>query len=130
MIATSAVETRDTPLIDVVIDTARQISAAFETAIERGEIRIEQLMDEKYREIPGTDPKQYLTDYVGVTDRLLHADPGPDPEERSPDRVLRRHGRRAATSRPTIRTIACRRATTPYGTTPIAATSGCSATVP
>jgi methyl-accepting chemotaxis protein len=30
-------------------------------------------MDEKYREIPGTDPKQYLTDYVALTDRILPA---------------------------------------------------------
>ena len=30
-----------------------------------------QLFDERYREIPGTDPKQYLTDYVAFTDRIL-----------------------------------------------------------
>ena len=30
-------------------------------------------MDEKYREIAGTDPKQYLTDYVAFTDRILPA---------------------------------------------------------
>ena len=36
--------------------TAKQISAAFESAIERGDIRLDQLMDERYREIPGTDP--------------------------------------------------------------------------
>ena len=71
LIADSGVETSDAPLIRVVIDTARQISAAFEAAIARGEITIDQLMDEKYREIPGTDPKQYMTDYVNFTDRIL-----------------------------------------------------------
>ena len=71
LIATSGVETSDAPLIRVVVDTAKQISAAFESAIERGDIRLEQLMDENYREIPGTDPKQYLTDYVAFTDRIL-----------------------------------------------------------
>jgi hypothetical protein len=30
-----------------------------------------ELFDERYREIPGTNPKQYLTDYVEFTDRLL-----------------------------------------------------------
>ena len=30
-----------------------------------------QLFDERYREIPGTNPKQYLTNYVDFTDRLL-----------------------------------------------------------
>jgi methyl-accepting chemotaxis protein len=71
LIAASGVETSDAPLIRVVVDTAKQISAAFESAIERGDIRLEQLMDENYREIPGTDPKQYLTDYVAFTDRIL-----------------------------------------------------------
>jgi len=65
------VETSDAPLIRVVIDTAKQISAAFETAVARGEISLDQLMDEKYREIAGTDPKQYMTEYVTFTDRIL-----------------------------------------------------------
>ena len=51
-IAESGVETPDTPLIRVVVETARRISDAFETAIARGEIRLEQFFDEKYREIP------------------------------------------------------------------------------
>ena len=67
MIADSGVETSDAPLIRVVVDTARRISQTFEAAIERGEITL----DEKYREIPGTDPKQYMTDYVEFTDRVL-----------------------------------------------------------
>ena len=71
MIADSGVETSDAPLIRVVIDTAKRISAAFEDGIARGEISLEQLMDEKYREISGTDPKQYLTDYTAFTDRVL-----------------------------------------------------------
>ena len=73
LIATSGVETSDAPLIRVVIDTAKQISAAFESALVRGDIRLDQLMDENYREIPGTDPRQYLTDYVEFTDRILPA---------------------------------------------------------
>ena len=71
MIADSGVETSDAPLIRVVVETARRISQTFEAAIERGEITLEHLMDEKYREIPGTDPKQYMTDYVEFTDRVL-----------------------------------------------------------
>jgi len=73
LIANSEVATSDTPLIRAAIDTAKQITAAFEAAIERGEIKLEQLMDEKYREISGTNPKQYLTDYVTFTDRILPA---------------------------------------------------------
>jgi methyl-accepting chemotaxis protein len=73
LIADSGVETSDAPLIRIVIDTAKQISKAFETAIERGDITVDQLMDEKYREIAGTNPTQYLTDYVAFTDRILPA---------------------------------------------------------
>jgi methyl-accepting chemotaxis protein len=69
-----------------VIDTAKQISAAFEAAIERGEIRIDQLMDENYREIPGTNPRQYLTDYVAFTDRILP--PIQDPIQKIDPRIV------------------------------------------
>jgi methyl-accepting chemotaxis protein len=86
MIADSGVETSDGPLIRVVADTAKTISAAFEAAIARGEIRLQQLMDEHYREIPGTDPKQYLTDYVEFTDRILPAIQ--DPIQKSDPRIV------------------------------------------
>ena len=86
LIADSGVETADAPLIRVVIDTARQISGAFEAAVARGEITIDQLMDEKYREIAGTDPKQYLTDYVAFTDRVLPSIQ--DPIQKSDPRIV------------------------------------------
>ena len=86
LIADSGVETSDAPLIAVVIDTAKRISAAFESAIEHGEITLAQLMDEKYREIPGTNPKQYLTDYVAFTDRILP--PIQDPVQKIDPRVV------------------------------------------
>ena len=85
LIAASGVETSDAPLIRVVVDTAKRISAAFESAIERGDIRFDQLMDENYREIPGTDPKQYLTDYVAFTDRILP--PIQDPVQKIDPRI-------------------------------------------
>src|SRR5450755_3933309 len=85
LIAASGVETSDAPLIRVVIETAKQISAAFESAIERGDIRLDQLMDENYREIPGSDPKQYLTDYVAFTDRILP--PMQDPVQKIDPRI-------------------------------------------
>src|SRR5579863_6700724 len=86
LIADSGVETSDTPLIHAVVDKAKQISAAFETAIARGEITLDQLMDENYREIPGTDPKQYLTQYVEFTDRLLP--PMQDPLQKADPRIV------------------------------------------
>jgi methyl-accepting chemotaxis protein len=86
LIADSGVETADAPLIRVVIDTATQISIAFETAIGRGDIRLDQLMDENYREIPGTNPKQYLTDFVTFTDRILP--PIQDPVQKIDPRIV------------------------------------------
>ena len=71
LIADSGVQTSDTPLIRVVVDTAKRIMTAFEDAIARGEIGLDQLMDENCREIRGTDPKQYMTDYVEFTDHIL-----------------------------------------------------------
>jgi methyl-accepting chemotaxis protein len=46
MIADSGVETSDAPLVRIVVDAAKRISASFEAAIERGEITFDQLMDE------------------------------------------------------------------------------------
>jgi methyl-accepting chemotaxis protein len=86
LIADSGVETSDAPLIRTVTETARRISREFEAAIARGEIRLDALMDEKYREIPGTDPKQYLTDYVAFTDRILP--PIQDPIQKSDPRIV------------------------------------------
>jgi methyl-accepting chemotaxis protein len=86
MIADSGVETSDAPLIRVVVDVALRISQTFEDAIARGEITLDQLMDEKYREIPGTDPKQYLTNYVEFTDRVLPAIQ--DPIQKSDPRIV------------------------------------------
>jgi methyl-accepting chemotaxis protein len=86
LIADSGVETSDAPLIRIVIDTAKRISDAFEAAIARGEISVDQLMDENYREIPGTNPKQYLTNYVEFTDRILP--PIQDPIQKSDPRTV------------------------------------------
>jgi methyl-accepting chemotaxis protein len=86
LIADSGVETSDAPLIRVVIETAKRISAEFESAVERGDITLAQLMDENYREIPGTDPKQYMTDYVTFTDRILP--PIQDPVQKIDPRVV------------------------------------------
>ena len=85
-IADSGTETRDTPLIRMAIDTAKRISGEFEAAIRRGEIEPAQLFDERYREIRGTDPKQFLTDYVELTDRVLP--PIQDPLQKSDPRIV------------------------------------------
>jgi len=86
LIAVSGIETGDTPIIRMGIDTAKRIGELFDTAITRGEITEKQLFDERYREIPGSNPKQYLTDYVEFTDRVLP--PIQDPLQRSDPRII------------------------------------------
>jgi methyl-accepting chemotaxis protein len=85
-IATSGVETSDTPLIRAVVETAKTISEAFESAIQRGEITMDRLFDQNYREIPGTNPSQYMTDYVEFTDRILP--PIQDPIQKIDPRIV------------------------------------------
>src|SRR5262249_38400297 len=70
-IAESGGDAADPPLIRLGMETAARISNEFEAAITRGEMTLSRLFDERYREIPGTNPKQYMTDYVQFTDRLL-----------------------------------------------------------
>src|SRR5262249_36693758 len=79
-------ETRDTPLIRMAMETGKKISDVFEAAIRRGEITQAQLFDERYREIRGTDPKQFMTDYVEFTDRVLPAIQ--DPLQKSDSRIV------------------------------------------
>ena len=86
LIAASGVETADTPIIRLGIDTAARIGKLFEAAIANGEITERQLFDERYREIPGTHPKQFLTDYVEFTDRVLP--PVQDPLQRADPRII------------------------------------------
>ena len=85
-IAGSGVETRDTPLIRTAIETAKRISEMFEAAIRRGELSEAQLFDERYREIRGTNPQQFMTDYVEFTDRVLPAIQ--DPLQKSDPRIV------------------------------------------
>jgi methyl-accepting chemotaxis protein len=86
MIADSGVETSDASLIRIVVETAKRVSDVFEAGIARGEITLDALMDENYRLIPGTDPKQYMTNYVEFTDRLLPAIQ--DPIQKSDPRIV------------------------------------------
>jgi methyl-accepting chemotaxis protein len=65
------VETEDTPFIAVVKDTAARISRVFESAVEAGQISLRDLGDVQYREIAGSNPKQFRTRYLDFTDRVL-----------------------------------------------------------
>ena len=85
-VGASGVEFEDSPLIRAAIDAAKRISAVFESAVDAGQITLGQLFDENYREIPGSDPKQYMTDFVAFTDRVLP--PIQDPVQKSHPRIV------------------------------------------
>jgi methyl-accepting chemotaxis protein len=85
-IAESGGQTADTPIIRLSIETARRISAEFDAAVARGEITEADLFDERFEEIHGTNPKQFLTRYTRFTDRLLP--PMQDPVQTADPRIV------------------------------------------
>lgn len=77
MIASSGVQTHDTPYIELVQRVAGQISQVLEGAVRGRRITIEQLFDERYVSMPGTQPEQFSARFNAITDELL----GPIQEE-------------------------------------------------
>ena len=69
--AASGIDTIDTKFVKLVTGAAKQIGNIFSAAIERGEASLADFMDRKHQPIAGSDPVQYMTRYVGLTDRLL-----------------------------------------------------------
>lgn len=67
----SGIETEDTPLIEKVIAAAGQVSEMFEEALDSGAITLAGLFDENYVPVPGSNPRQFTTHFVALTDRLL-----------------------------------------------------------
>ncbi len=65
--------TRDQPFIERVQADAARIGAAFEAALEKGEIKAAALFDHRYTPIPGTDPEQFMAPFTALADRLLPA---------------------------------------------------------
>jgi len=69
--AESGVETADTPYINYVCKAAADVSKTFEEAVQKNEISLEDLFDENYRVIPGSDPEQKSTRFCDFTDRIM-----------------------------------------------------------
>lgn len=64
-------ETEDTPFIAKVMETAARIGRLFEDALAQGQLTEDDLFDEHYQPIPGTNPQQHLTRFTSFTDRVL-----------------------------------------------------------
>ena len=61
----------DTIYIHLVQETAAQVAAEFEAAIDQGKISMDDLFDTDYRPVTGSNPAQVTTRYVAFTDRVL-----------------------------------------------------------
>jgi methyl-accepting chemotaxis protein len=58
---------------EVVRTAAAAVGKLIEAAIDRGEVKLEDLFDQNYAPIPNTKPQKYHTRYDSLTDRLLPA---------------------------------------------------------
>jgi len=61
----------NTEFIDLAIDTAHRISTLFEDAITQRKISLDDLFDNNYVPIPGTDPLQHHTRFLDLLDGIL-----------------------------------------------------------
>ncbi len=69
--ASAGVACADSKFIDLARDTAQHIGRLFEQAMDSGAIGRDALFDTQYEPIDGTQPVQYMTRFVTLTDRLL-----------------------------------------------------------
>ncbi len=69
--AVSGVETQDTPFIETAIRYGANLSTLFSEAVDRGDVAMDALFDDRYQPIPGTNPLQHLTKYTSFAERLL-----------------------------------------------------------
>ena len=69
--ASCGVQTVDTPYIERGMEMAREISALFEQAVATGQLTLDDLFDERYQPVAGSDPVQYTTRFLALADRLL-----------------------------------------------------------
>ena len=67
-LANSGAEIDDTPLIIFAQEIARRIEGIVEKGLNDGEVTIEQLFDQDYREQPGSNPVQYDVEFNDFAD--------------------------------------------------------------
>ena len=65
------VETVDSHFIHEVKQTAAEISRSLEDAVSNARISLQDLFDQDYKEIPGTDPQQFSTRGTGFRESIL-----------------------------------------------------------
>jgi len=73
LVAGAGFTTSDTRFIEALSAAANKIMGLFERAVASGQISLDDLFDEHYVPIPGTDPQQFMTRFTKLTDALLPA---------------------------------------------------------
>lgn len=71
IVAECGIATADTPFLQAATDAAAQVGRLLEEALASGAIAANDLFDEHYRPIAGTNPPQHLTRFVDLADRLF-----------------------------------------------------------
>jgi methyl-accepting chemotaxis protein len=82
-LASCGVRIDDTPFIEFAQRTMREIRAAIESGIERGEVSEADVFDTHYVPMPGTNPTQYVTGFCvfadahirPILDRIMSEEP-------------------------------------------------------
>jgi methyl-accepting chemotaxis protein len=66
-----SIHEENTEFVTRAMEAATSLTAIFEQAVARGEVKIGDLFDTDYAEIAGTNPQQYRTRYLDWADRTL-----------------------------------------------------------
>ena len=69
--ADTGVETVDRPFAELAMRTAAEIGRLLEAELREGRASPQDLFDDRYQPVPGTNPQQYTTRFTALTDRLL-----------------------------------------------------------
>ncbi|MEX0752678.1 MAG: methyl-accepting chemotaxis protein [Xanthobacteraceae bacterium] len=67
----AAIREENKEFIDRAITAAAEVSAAFEEAVSSGKITFEELFDNNYIPIEGTNPPQYRTRFLDLMEKIL-----------------------------------------------------------
>jgi methyl-accepting chemotaxis protein len=71
--ADTGVETVDRSIADLATRVAASIGQALDREVSTGRVALEDLFDDEYEPIPGSNPAQVTTRFTALTDRLLPA---------------------------------------------------------
>jgi len=71
MTTETGIDTPDTPYVNLARETAARVAAAFEEALDKGDISEADLFDRDYKPIAGTNPQQYMARYTAFCERVL-----------------------------------------------------------